>query len=593
MHGQSRIMQEETPPRILDARKQHRSVERDVRNRLHSILLDIRFTQQLHSLHFSHLPLIPNLRCGAWYVSPHLSRCCCCCCCCVPPTYFKSTDGHLNTWDFSLKRPNLAFLKLTLEKGGAVCVDSTRRGKILPDALSKTLPIWCAVLNEASFRRHGVPRMELQRQTTSHHSQEQQRAERHPLASLRTYLSAVSPQEHADIESRLHDWAEKLLSSAIQVARLEAPLVPFFITPSTLGEAAQESVETDEFSSLTSELEAFRRATKDHNIVPVICVSASLHANAPGQESHLPRTRKRKKSGVGVGDDDDESHLVAAETETHVPRPVVLPSSASSTVTMSAESEASETFTYVQGSGDDEESWSLGLTPSVFWKDPERILEEVDEIYATCADQTARNVACRQAFARLKDEEEEEEELEEHAARVDRSEERSARPVEIPASGIWIGEDAPEQTMNFARFALILHTSRSASSAETFGDGTDRAEPSLGSAPSARRRQVNLGWKAGKKGVGAFAHGLMSAVVSCSVHAAPPCRINSCARFAVPCSTSSDSDRCTRCKGGSDKRDLFRAARHADHWKSRIFSSCSIGDRRHAGRTRRSAASST
>ncbi|CEH12475.1 Initiator tRNA phosphoribosyl-transferase [Ceraceosorus bombacis] len=256
---------EEAQPRWKDARKQHRSVERDVRNRLHSILSDIRFTHQLHSLHFSHLPLIPNLRCGA-----------------------------------CLKRPNLAFLKLTLEKRGAVCVDSTRRGKILPDALSKTLPIWCAVLNEASFRRHGVPRKETQPQTVSHHSEEQRAAERHPLASLRTYLSAVSPQEHADIECRLHDWAEKLLSSAIHVARLEAPLVPFFITPSalgaSLGEAAQEGVETDESASLTSELEAFRRATKDHNIVPVICVSASLHANAPGQEAHLPRTRKRKNS---------------------------------------------------------------------------------------------------------------------------------------------------------------------------------------------------------------------------------------------------------------------------------------------------------
>jgi hypothetical protein len=30
-----------------------------------------------------------------------------------------------------------------------IIVDSTRRGKRLPDALSKTIPIWCAVINRA------------------------------------------------------------------------------------------------------------------------------------------------------------------------------------------------------------------------------------------------------------------------------------------------------------------------------------------------------------------------------------------------------------------------------------------------------------
>jgi tRNA A64-2'-O-ribosylphosphate transferase len=32
----------------------------------------------------------------------------------------------------------------------AVLVDSTRRGKRMPDALSKTVPIWCAVINLAT-----------------------------------------------------------------------------------------------------------------------------------------------------------------------------------------------------------------------------------------------------------------------------------------------------------------------------------------------------------------------------------------------------------------------------------------------------------
>lgn len=32
-----------------------------------------------------------------------------------------------------------------------IIVDSTRRGKSMPDALSKTIPIWCAVINRSLF----------------------------------------------------------------------------------------------------------------------------------------------------------------------------------------------------------------------------------------------------------------------------------------------------------------------------------------------------------------------------------------------------------------------------------------------------------
>lgn len=31
-------------------------------------------------------------------------------------------------------------------------VDSTRRGKSMPDALSKTVPVWCVVVNRAIFQ---------------------------------------------------------------------------------------------------------------------------------------------------------------------------------------------------------------------------------------------------------------------------------------------------------------------------------------------------------------------------------------------------------------------------------------------------------
>ena len=73
------------------------------------------------------------MRCGAWYTPPERVQ---------ATSYFKSTDGHMHQWDFSLKRTNLHLVE-AIQGGahaltGCLVVDSTRRGKRFPDALSKT-----------------------------------------------------------------------------------------------------------------------------------------------------------------------------------------------------------------------------------------------------------------------------------------------------------------------------------------------------------------------------------------------------------------------------------------------------------------------
>jgi tRNA A64-2'-O-ribosylphosphate transferase len=84
------------------------------------------------------LPLVPNERCGRWYVNNFFSTNSC---------YFKSTDGHVNTWEMSLKRLNLPLVHRVISKnGGCLIVDSSVR-KQLPDSFSRTIPIWSAVLN--------------------------------------------------------------------------------------------------------------------------------------------------------------------------------------------------------------------------------------------------------------------------------------------------------------------------------------------------------------------------------------------------------------------------------------------------------------
>ncbi|THG99141.1 hypothetical protein EW026_g3137 [Hermanssonia centrifuga] len=112
----------------------------DVYNRVHSIAEDVLFITATSRV-YPDLPILPNLRCGAWYVDPQIAR--------TEPAYFKSTDGHFNNWGFNLRRPNLHLLSIVTEHNGFIIVDSTRAGKRIPDALSKTVPIWCAVINRA------------------------------------------------------------------------------------------------------------------------------------------------------------------------------------------------------------------------------------------------------------------------------------------------------------------------------------------------------------------------------------------------------------------------------------------------------------
>ena len=75
---------------------------------------------QMAALH-SGLPVVANLRCGAWYVPRPDAAC-----------YFKSMDGHAGRWALSLTRLNWHLAQLAAARGGAFVVDATRRGKTFP-----------------------------------------------------------------------------------------------------------------------------------------------------------------------------------------------------------------------------------------------------------------------------------------------------------------------------------------------------------------------------------------------------------------------------------------------------------------------------
>ncbi|KAJ8473864.1 hypothetical protein ONZ51_g7596 [Trametes cubensis] len=203
----------------------------DIYNRLHSIHEDVQFVQQVHSA-YPKLPILPNLRCGAWYVDPEIAT--------NVPAYFKSTDGHFGNWSFNLRRPNLHLLPLIIANRGIILVDSTRAGKRIPDALSKTVPIWCAVINRAV--------------ALTHPDKEDWDDE------LYCPPIAVSEQERTQIEARIDEWAAALVKSSYVLPELPLPLRSLWLTPST--SVFPQLPDDDELACL-----------------PVICVSASKQVN--------------------------------------------------------------------------------------------------------------------------------------------------------------------------------------------------------------------------------------------------------------------------------------------------------------------------
>jgi Rit1-like protein len=93
-----------------------------------------------------------------------------------------------------------------------ILVDSTRAGKRLPDALSKTVPIWCAVINRAIRLRGGFVDTEVPSPSSLDF------AAADTDLDLHTPPGSVSPHEHSQIAARLDSWAAALAVSHVFAA---------------------------------------------------------------------------------------------------------------------------------------------------------------------------------------------------------------------------------------------------------------------------------------------------------------------------------------------------------------------------------------
>ncbi|CAO3671838.1 unnamed protein product [Umbelopsis vinacea] len=239
------------------------------------LIMQLYMDEILYQLAELTLPLPANERCGSWYIEPQQDRQ-------HVSAYFKSTDGHTGQWKFNLRRMNLQLIDVIATTGGCIIVDSTRRGKRLPDALSKTIPIWCAVINRAiSLNGYESDAWD---------------------SKLYTLPSIISSSEHAQIAVMIDGFARNMLKTGVDVEeirrKIKKPLRPLWFTPQS------SFLECPDYS--------------DSPFLPVICLSASQFVEGGSQARHG--------------------------------------------------------YMYVQGSGDDEESWSLGLTAPMFWRHHQEFL---------------------------------------------------------------------------------------------------------------------------------------------------------------------------------------------------------------------------
>jgi hypothetical protein len=292
-----------------------RAASHSIYARLRSIEWDARRALELCGAIGSALPVFGNARAGAWYVPHELdvvghdamqtSNVCC----------FKSADGHYGQWNASMRRPNIPLLRSAVNSGGAIVIDVTRAGKVYPDALSKTLPIWCAVVNAVGG-----------------------------LASCDRYADClhlqpgVPPSERDAILNLLPGWVGTWKSSGLKLETLVPkfanrglPLRPLWVRADAnlLWEGGLPDAEQLGF-------------------IPIVCLSAS------------PPIPNGVRAFIEPDFDGEHEQIVTG---------ILFP-------------ERPTGFPYVQGAADDEDSWSVGLCPDLFWRNRDGIFQYWEGVIA-------------------------------------------------------------------------------------------------------------------------------------------------------------------------------------------------------------------
>eukprot|EP00055_Hartaetosiga_balthica_P013428 m.68809 g.68809 ORF g.68809 m.68809 type:complete len:508 (+) comp8258_c3_seq1:62-1585(+) len=235
-------------------------------NRLRSIEYDLYFVEEVSCKYYPSLPLVANLRCGAWY-HPQFDEF----------VHFKSSDGHRGQWQLSLKRLNLQLIPLLIQHGACLLVDSTKKGRTLPDSYSRTIPIWCAVINRVACTLKGIKirdkyleqgMISVLMENDTNACEKESNGDDVWDCTLYCPPTTVPEQEYDQIHSILEDRVCCLLRSGFDLSilkKLEKPIRPFWVTPVDI-EFVHEDV------------------VKDNGYLSVVCLSASKPLNIEKRE---------------------------------------------------------------------------------------------------------------------------------------------------------------------------------------------------------------------------------------------------------------------------------------------------------------------
>jgi tRNA A64-2'-O-ribosylphosphate transferase len=292
-----------------------------------------------------HWKVVANERCGSWYAAPSCSSC-----------YFKSTDGHVNTWNFSLKRLNLPLLERVIQAdGGCLVVDSSVR-KLLPDSFSKTIPIWATVLNNIVLRYASDIAEDGGLSQKPHQQNNWDK-------NLYTPRGVVSKKEHLDIANIIDDRVETLLRSGAivdpsgLVKTLTKPLRVVWmnhegkIFPSNANDNDNKNDNENIMSNADDGNDNPTETLEEllENYFVVICWNPSSYKLAENpHDDEMILVQKLQTEWINDGDSNDGDNGEAGES--------------------------SFGYFYTPGTADDEESWARHLTPSLFWKNQEALL---------------------------------------------------------------------------------------------------------------------------------------------------------------------------------------------------------------------------
>ena len=310
-----------------------------------------------NGLSFSSLPVFANARAGLWHVDLRDPR--------VHLCRYKSTDGHAAAGagggagggSFPLSRLNLGVAAAAAAAGasgggGAVIVDATRKGKRFPDALSRTVPIWAAVVNRAC------------RIWTTEDGEEKQKEEEKEEGEEEREVLFMPPwvpaSEKSKIKGRVEGWARLLLSTGADLSAFagelsERPLLPVWIARrgaerAMAGGPPVEVVHAEEGESKATTTPLYLFSASDPSArrasVSCGCCSSSSGGRESGTESSAP------------------SH----------------PSHGCFDLS----------FDYEPGGGDDEEGWSRGLSARLFWRHRGELLSSGPAGFEGAAEELAR-----------------------------------------------------------------------------------------------------------------------------------------------------------------------------------------------------------